>query len=101
MSSAAGSSLLRRGCDWLFRDREAGRIVIAQLPNPPLIIFLGASLIRRLGDPEGDVRTVVTLVAAGALLWWALDEVLRGVNPFRRILGAVVLALTVASWLQS
>lgn len=28
----------------------------------------------------------------GALLVWALDEVVRGASPFRRVLGAVVLA---------
>jgi hypothetical protein len=28
----------------------------------------------------------------GALVVWALDEVVRGASPFRRILGAVILA---------
>ena len=32
-----------------------------------------------------------------ALGWWATDELVRGVNPFRRILGAVVLGSAVAS----
>jgi hypothetical protein len=27
-----------------------------------------------------------------ALGWWAVDEVLRGVNPWRRLLGTAVLA---------
>jgi len=27
-----------------------------------------------------------------ALAWWAVDEVVRGVNPWRRCLGAGVLA---------
>lgn len=31
-------------------------------------------------------------VRHGALLVWALDEVVRGASPFRRVLGAVVLA---------
>ena len=35
-------------------------------------------------------RTVLDVIATGALLWWAVDEIVRGVNPFRRILGAVV-----------
>ena len=29
------------------------------------------------------------------LAWWAADEVLRGVNPWRRCLGAAVLAMLV------
>jgi hypothetical protein len=27
-------------------------------------------------------------------MWWALDELIRGVNPFRRLLGAVVAVIT-------
>jgi hypothetical protein len=40
------------------------------------------------------------LVAALALGWWALDEIGRGVNPWRRLLGAVVLGGLVASLLR-
>jgi hypothetical protein len=36
-------------------------------------------------------------VATGAIVVWALDEVIRGVNPWRRLLGAVVLTLSVVS----
>ena len=82
--------------DWLFRNRETGEITVAQWPNPPLLVFLVAAAVRRFADPEGDVRTGVTVVATVALLWWAVDEVVRGVNPFRRILGAVVLLVTLA-----
>ena len=80
--------------DWLFRNRETGELTIAQWPNPPLLVFLAAAVVRRVADPQGDVRTAVTVVATVALLWWAVDEVVRGVNPFRRMLGAVVLAVT-------
>ncbi|MGA7689353.1 MAG: hypothetical protein WCA29_09000 [Jiangellales bacterium] len=34
---------------------------------------------------------VLDVVATGALLVWALDEVVRGVNTFRQMLGAGVL----------
>ena len=37
-------------------------------------------------------------VGSVALVVWALDELLRGVNPFRRALGAVVLAAQLAGW---
>jgi len=33
----------------------------------------------------------------GALFVWALDEVVRGASPFRRALGAVILATQLAS----
>lgn len=100
MTATAKPSTIRHAVDWLFRDRRTGRIVVAQLPNVPLTIFLGASVVRRFGDPEGDARTLVAVVAMASLVWWASDEILRGVNPFRRALGAVALAVTVASWLR-
>jgi hypothetical protein len=45
--------------------------------------------------------TAVDGVRRGALLVWALDEVVRGASPFRRMLGAVVLAAQRASILAS
>jgi hypothetical protein len=77
--------------DWLFRSRRTGRITVFQLPNVALWIFIAAAVLGRLVDWR-----VVKAVAAGALVWWAVDEVLRGENPFRRLLGAAVLAFTVA-----
>lgn len=85
--------------DWLLRDRTTGRIVVAQWPNLSLGLFLGARLADRLLDPAGTAGTVLAATGTLALLWWAADELLRGVNPFRRLLGAVVLTATLASLL--
>ena len=85
--------------DWLFRNRHTGRITIVQLPNLPLGLFLVASGLRWLFDPSGDVRTVLGVVTSVGLLWWAVDEVLRGVNPWRRLLGGAVLAGQVVKYL--
>lgn len=90
------TSLLRRGFDWLFCDRRTGKVVVAQWPNAPLAIFLVAAVVRRLAHPHGSIGTILDVIAVVALLWWAADEVIRGVNPFRRILGGVVAAVTVA-----
>ena len=76
-----------RAINWLFRHRETGEITIAQVPNLPLWIFLGASLVGRLAH-GGDLDAVAGCTATGALGWWAVDEVARGVNPWRRVLGA-------------
>jgi hypothetical protein len=85
----------RRAFDWLLRNRETGQITIVQMPNVPLGIFLVAAVVRRVVDPSGWPRTALTVVATAALTWWAVDELVRGVNPLRRILGGVVLALLV------
>lgn len=82
--------------DWLFRNRQTGRITIAQFPNLPLGIFLAARLLDGLLDPHGGLRTALEIIATGGLLWWAGDELVRGVNPWRRLLGGTVLALTLA-----
>jgi hypothetical protein len=32
-----------------------------------------------------------------AIGWWGLDEIIRGVNPFRRALGVAVLAVAIST----
>jgi hypothetical protein len=82
---------VRRAVDWWFRSRETGRITVGQWPNLSLWIFIVAWTLRRLLDPTGTVDTVLAVVATAALVVWALDELIRGVNPWRRLLGATVL----------
>jgi hypothetical protein len=83
--------------DWWFRDRTTGRTVIAQPPNLTLGIWLVISVGRWVFSPEGTLDTWLRAVATGALVLWALDELVRGVNPWRRTLGAVVLVWQVAT----
>ena len=78
--------------NWLFRNRQTGEITVAQRPNGALIVFFVATVVKVIFDPAGGIGTAVTVVAKGALAIWALDEIFRGVNPFRRILGGVVMA---------
>ena len=77
--------------DWLFRDRETGKLAIIQVPNIPLVIFFVVLVLRAVLDPSGTPRTVLTVIGAAALLVWAIDEIVRGVNPWRRALGGGVL----------
>jgi hypothetical protein len=74
---------------WLFRNRQTGAITIAQLPNLPLWGFFMATLVRWSVPLSTQMRDVVSGIALGFLAWWSLDEVARGVNPWRRILGSV------------
>jgi hypothetical protein len=81
---------------WLFEDRHTGRINIAEWPNLPLWVWIAA---RALGWVlhAGAVEQVVSLVGSAALVLWAVLEIRSGVNPWRRLLGLVVLVWTGAS----
>jgi hypothetical protein len=78
----------RRALDWCFRDRRTGGITIAQFPNVALWLVLATVVLRRV-VPSGTPRTAVDVLGVAALAWWALDEVVRGVNPWRRLLGVL------------
>jgi hypothetical protein len=88
-SSPAGSPRWRSRVlfDWMFRSRQTGKVTAAQLPNLALWIFLVTVVLRRVVPAGTWVRSALDWSAAVALAWWALDEVLRGVNPWRRLLG--------------
>ena len=62
-----------------------------QVPNWSLSVVLVSSLVRRLVHVTGTSSSVLGAVAAVALAWWSVDELIRGVNPWRRLLGATVL----------
>jgi hypothetical protein len=85
--------------DWLFRDRQTGAITIAQPPNLPIWIFVGAWLLGAVVDPSGWPGTVLEVVRTLALATWAVLEVWSGVNPFRRMLGVGALAWIAGSLL--
>ena len=101
---------VRRALEWLFVNRSTGRITIGQFPNRSLAVFLLAAVLAWLlpgvaassgfaGTPASLVAIALGrtagLVATGAISWWGLEELFFGVNPVRRLLGAVVLALVV------
>ncbi|MDT4893692.1 MAG: hypothetical protein QOE97_2727 [Pseudonocardiales bacterium] len=84
---------------WLFRDRQTGRIVVAQRPNLPLTTWLLATVISWF--IHGTAFTVISALGTIALVVWAGDEIARGVNPWRRALGTVVLVAVLITWFGS
>jgi hypothetical protein len=68
-----------------------GRVVLAQWPNPALAVWLVSVVVGWTGVLDQDRADPLTTVGSGALLVWALDEVVRGSSPARRLLGVVVL----------
>lgn len=73
--------------DRTFRDSE-GNIVIAQMPNLPILLGLTAVFLKFI-FPSGAIQSALSLVAFGALFTWAWQELFEGVNYFRRFLGLV------------
>ncbi len=93
---------MRRAFDWFFRDRRTGAVVIGQWPNAPLWIFAAASALECLLEAvmpglPAPVFAGLRVVALLSLSVWAIDEIARGVNPWRRCLGTAVLIGIVVS----
>ena len=81
--------------DKTFRDSD-GKIVIAQMPNLPLIVWIVTSILALIFT-TGKINTVLDVVANGSLFTWAWLELFQGVNYFRRALGLFVLIGIIAS----
>lgn len=81
-----------------FRSPKSGQLVVVQMPNLPLWIFLAATAARLLFQPKGSLGTIVSIIGTVALMVWATLEITRGESPFRRVLGAVVVLVTVVGW---
>ncbi|CAN5388334.1 hypothetical protein BH09ACT1_BH09ACT1_15240 [soil metagenome] len=76
--------------NWMFRSRETGKITLGQSANTRIKIVQGTTLVGVL-LPKSRVRTGFGVVAVTALAAWGADELARGVNPFRRLQGALAL----------
>jgi len=75
---------------WWVRDQN-GEVALAQWPNPALAVWLVAVVVGWTGGLGAARSATLASVGQGALIVWALDELIRGSSPFRRLLGAVVL----------
>ncbi|QUY44293.1 hypothetical protein [Acaryochloris marina] len=85
--------------DTIFREQN-GEIVIAQLPNLTLSVWIGASLLQLVLTSE-PINLGLELVAFVAIVIWALQESFEGVNYFRRGLGLVVFLVAIAHQIHS
>ena len=84
----------KKALQWFFTDKH-GHVIIAQLPNPPLLVaiagFIGAHLLR------GSAARWSYLIESAGLLVWAWLELYAGDSYFRRLLGFVVLVSMLAT----
>ncbi len=79
----------QRSLPQFFRDPRTGEVVLGQVPNTAIVLWFAARVLSLLWDARAEE---LRWIATGALLVWAVDEVVRGASPFRRALGALVLA---------
>jgi hypothetical protein len=79
--------VLREFIDWYFTDRRTGRILVAHIPNVPILLWMGTVLARQLVESGSELHVLLEWAGSITLGWWAVDELIRGVNPWRRTLG--------------
>lgn len=94
-----GQAFTSRLIGWWFRDRSTGKIAVVLVPNAAIVVWLvatGVQLVGALREREEQLRWI----GSGALIVWGADELVRGVNPFRRLAGAVVLGWQVLALLR-
>jgi len=76
---------------WWFESRETGRITLAQFPNWPLFAIAVGWLVRLVVNESSEVYVFAGGAITALWLFWGVDELMRGVNPWRRLLGALVI----------
>ncbi len=76
---------------WWFEHRHTGELTVAQVPNWPLVIIAVLWVLRRFLVAGSSPDQLASVLTTGLWLLWAGDELIRGVNPWRRLLGAVVI----------
>ena len=81
--------------DKFWKDKD-GHIVIIQSPNIWIIVWFIFETISLLSSSKtvGNIGHVLAIVALGI---WALFELFKGVNYFRRLLGLVFTLITILS----
>lgn len=85
--------------DKIWRDKN-GKIVIWQWPNVWLYAWAGLAMVSLFLN-KGLLSDVFSWASHVALIVWALLEIFKGVNYFRRGLGAVVLIFAILSLLHN
>jgi hypothetical protein len=89
---------MHRVWDKIWKDKD-GSVVIWQMPNAFLIGWAVLTIICLV--TSGKTSDVFGDVADASLVVWALLEIFKGVNYFRRALGVVVLIFAIASFIKT
>lgn len=76
-----------------FKDKN-GKVVIAQFPNTPLILWFITFLISFF-PLQSRLSNFFDLISFGAIFTWSWLEIFDGVNIFRRVLGLFVVTIVI------
>jgi hypothetical protein len=82
----------------IWKDKQ-GHIVIWQFPNIWLIAWAVLTVLSLFFN--GHVADVFSWAGSAALIIWALLELFKGANYFRRALGLVVLIAAIMSLIKN
>lgn len=84
--------------DKIWKDKD-GNIVIMQMPNIWLWAWI-VLLVVSVFINRGRLLNVIHWAGSASLGVWAILELLKGANYFRKALGLVVLLATIAGFLK-
>lgn len=84
--------------DKTWRDPE-GKVVLWQWPNVWLMTWMIALVVSWF-LPPGKLTDGLSLISFTALVVWALLEIFKGVNYFRRLLGLAILVMLILNRLH-
>ena len=82
---------------WAVTSRETGEVVLFEAPNLPAVLSTVGVVLTAFSPRGSDVQRGAAVATALVATWWGVDELARGVNPFRRALGAAGLAAVAAA----
>lgn len=80
----------------LFQDKD-GRVVVWQSPNLLLWIWVVIKVVTLILN-EGQISTGFEQLSTAVLFTWAVYELAKGVNYFRKFLGLIVLILIIVGY---
>lgn len=80
-----------------FRNPRTGEVVLGQPPNAAILLWFAARVLSLVWE---DRAQELRWIGSGALIVWAVDELVRGASPFRRVLGAVVLGFQLVALIR-
>jgi hypothetical protein len=82
---------------WAVTSRETGKRVVWQAPNLPALVSTAGVVLTAVSPRGSGLQRGAAVATAVVSIWWGVDELARGVNPFRRALGAGGLAAVAAA----